>query len=325
MNNGPKQSRSPINSICSISHWPSIFFFCLILLTVSERIVKAEGSNSQNYATAVEPVVVPPISFIDVNSGRFGKLEIDLENGQFLDTAVDKLHLIARDFDVQPGTLKSLNIYVQGGHIHDFIFDKLTMNTAGELKFDPGTLLNHRLLQFTEPAQAEVMVTISQKSLNEFLSSPKTLEHLSVSATRKAGAIASLASLVGIKINQLGLTVDSASLKLMRHNQFKFDFVSKVGLGQLGLPISGEIQGQLALQDGSLTIIEPHVITGGQEIPPELSNFLIKKINLIPANTQKSNDIRFNFTDLKVTANKQIVLRGSAYVSRLRFGNGTRS
>ena len=110
----------------------------------------------------------------------------------------------------------------------------------------------------------------------------------------------------------------------MHHNQFKLDFVSKVGLGELGLPITGEIQGVLTLQDGTLAIIEPHVSTGGQEIPPELSNFLIKKINLIPANTQKSNDIRFNFTDLKVTANKQILLRGTAYVSRLRFGNGAR-
>ncbi len=140
---------------------------------------------------------------------------------------------------MQTGTLKSLNISVQGGHIHDFIFDKLTMNTKEDLKFEPGVFLNHRLLQFTQPAQADVMVIISQKSLNEFLSSPKTLERLSVSATRKAGAIASLANLVGIKINQFGLSIDSASLKLMHNNQFKMDFVSRVGLGELGLPISG--------------------------------------------------------------------------------------
>ncbi len=75
------------------------------------------------------------------------------------------------------------------------------------------------------------------------------------------------------------------------------------------------------MQDGSLTIVEPHLTTAGQEIPPELSNFLIKKINLIPANTQKSDDIRFHFTDLKVVAGKQIQLRGTAFVSRLRFGN----
>src|ERR1700723_541111 len=44
---------------------------------------------------ASQPVVVPPISFVDVNSGHFGKLEINLEDAQFLDTAVDRLHLLA--------------------------------------------------------------------------------------------------------------------------------------------------------------------------------------------------------------------------------------
>ncbi len=82
-------------------------------------------------AGSTEPVVVPPISFVDVNSGRFGKLEIDLEDGQFLDTAVDKLHLIAQSLDVRAGTLESLNIAILGGHIHDFIFDKLNMSTSG--------------------------------------------------------------------------------------------------------------------------------------------------------------------------------------------------
>ena len=156
------------------------------------------------------------------------------------------------------------------------------------------------------------------------MSSPKTLEHLSTSATRKAGALAGLASLVGIKINQVGLTVSSASVKLTRHDQFNMDFVGSVGLGEFAIPIPGQIQGKLALEDGSLTIVEPHLITAGQEIPPELSNFLIKKINLIPANTQKSDDIRFHFTDLKVVPGKQIQLHGTAFVSRLRFGSSAK-
>ncbi len=104
------------------------------------------------------------------------------------------------------------------------------------MKFDSGILLNHRLLQFEQPAQADVLVVVSQASLNQFLSSPKTLARLSTSATRKASALASLASLVGIKINQVGLTVDSASVKLARHNQFNMDFIGKVGLGELAYP-----------------------------------------------------------------------------------------
>lgn len=302
----------------------TIWLFVAFVLTLGSAVC-AQNAVITTYAIPNEPVVVPPISFVDVNSGRFGKLEIDLADGQFLDTAVDRMHLIARDFDVATGTLKGLDVDIKGGHIHDFIFDKLTMNTAGDLKFDPGVLLNHRLLQFNTPAQAEVMVIISQNSLNQFLASPKTLERFSLSANRKAGVIANLANLVGIKVNQIGLSIDSLSVKLTRHDHFVMDFSSKVGLGEMGLPITGQIQGQLALQDGSLVIQDPHLITGSQEIPPELANFLIKKINLIPANTQKSNDIRFNFTSLKVSAGKQIQLRGTAYVDRLRFGHGDKN
>ncbi len=285
--------------------------------------IKIAGADSffSSARDASQPIVVPPISFVDVNSGRFGKLEIELEDAQFLDTAVDKLHLLAHNFDVQAGTLKSLDVDIKGGHVRDFIFDKLTMETAGDLKFDSGVLLNHRLLQFEQPAKANVSVVISQASLNQYLNSPRTLERFSTSATRRAGAVIGLANLVGIKINQIGLNIQSADIKLARHNQFKLDIMSKLGVGELALDINGQVQGELTLEDGALTISNPHLVTAGQDIPPELSNILLKKINLIPALSQQSEDIRFNFTELKVSAGKQIQLRGIAYVSRLRFGN----
>ncbi len=305
--------------------------FIAILLTASYVLTLTPRSYAQqmagidsvlkNAGGQTQPVVVPPISFVDVNSGRFGKLEVDLEDGQFLDTAVDKLHLLAKSLDVEAGTLRSLNIYIEGGHVRDFIFDKLKMETSGDLSFNSGVLLNHKLLQFEQPAQANVSVVISQNSLNKFLSSPRTLERLSISANKKANALAGLANLVGIKINQVGLIIDSASVKLAKHNRFKMDFTSKIGLGNLGLPLIGQIQGELALQDGALVINDPHLTTGGQEIPQELANFLLKKVNLIPSLSQTSEDIRFNFTDLKVLSNREIQLRGTAYVSRLRFGN----
>jgi hypothetical protein len=37
----------------------------------------AEVDSLLNNAKESQPMVVPPISFVDVNSGRFGKLEID--------------------------------------------------------------------------------------------------------------------------------------------------------------------------------------------------------------------------------------------------------
>lgn len=275
------------------------------------------NASIKNFQPGQEPVIVPPITFVDVNAGRFGKLEIDLTDGQFLDGAVDKMHLTARDLDVKEGVLKSLDIAIEGGHLQDFIFDQLNIITQGDLKFDPGIMLNHRMLQFSEPAQAEVVATISQTSLNSFLNSPRTLQRLSVKAGRKAAAIASL---VGVNGGNIGLNITGADAVIKKGNRVAVDFQSNLGLGQMGLPLNGEIQATLGLRDGWLDVSEPHLSTGGQELSPELSALLLKKIGGISTSAQKSEDIRFRFTDLKVVANKQIQLKGTAQISRLRFG-----
>jgi hypothetical protein len=276
-----------------------------------------EDASIKNFQPGQEPVVVPPITFVDVNEGRFGKLEIDLTDGQFHNTACDRLHLIAKDLDVREGILKSLNIAVQGGHLQDFIFDELKIVTEGDLKFDPGVLINHKILQFSEPAVADVSATISQASLNSFLSSPKTLQKLSVKAGRKVAAIASL---IGVNNPNVGLTISQADLAIKKNNKVAVDFQSNLGLGQLGLPLNGQIEATLGLKDGKLDLSEPHLSTAGQEISPELSAVLLKKIGGISDSAQKSEDIHFQFTDLKVVANKQIQLKGTAQITRLRFG-----
>jgi hypothetical protein len=278
---------------------------------------QALDTSIKNFQPGAEPVVVPPITFVDVNAGRFGKLEIDLTDGQFLDAAVDKLHLTAKDLDVKDGVLKSLDIAIEGGHLKDFVFDQLKIITQGDLKFDPGILLNHRMLQFSEPAQAQVMATISQTSLNSFLNSPRTLERLSVKVGRKVAAIASL---IGVNNANVGLSISQADLAIKKKNKVTVDFQSNLGFGQVGLPLNGEIEGTLGLKDGWLDLSDPHLSTAGQELSPEISAVLLKKIGGISQSTQKSEDIRFQFTDLKVVANKQIQLRGTAQISRLRFG-----
>jgi len=264
-----------------------------------------------------QPVVVPAVTFVDVNSGRFGKLEIDLEEGQFLAASCDHLHLVARHLDVQDGVLKSLQIQIQGGHLQDFIFDSLELSTAGEMNFDPGVFLNHRMLQFTQPVPAEVTAIVSQQSLNSFLNAPKTLDRLSISAGKRANALASLVGMGG----NLGLNVSKSDLVLGKSGKVTVSVQTNVGLGQLGgVPINATIDGRLGLKDGWLDLSDTHMITGGQEISPELTNLLIKKVQSVSAAAQSSNDLKFTFTDLKVVPNKHIVLKGTAQISRLRFG-----
>ena len=261
-------------------------------------------------------MIVPPISFIDVNSGRFGKLEIDLEDGQFMDGAVDKLHLTAKNMDLTQGQLASLDVDVRGGHFQDFTIDRLTLSTQGALNFDSGVLFNHRMLQFTSPALAQVTAVVSQMSLNRFLNAPRTLDRLSVTAMKRASI---LGNLLGQGAN-FGLSFTSANLALQSNNRLNLSMQTRIGVGQVGLPIPFELNTKLGLKDGWVNLFDTHLATGGQEISPELSAAVVNKVNSLSSWGQKSDDIHFTFTDLKVVPGNQFILKGTAEVRRLRFG-----
>jgi hypothetical protein len=262
-------------------------------------------------------IAAPPVSFVDINSGRFGKLEIDLQDGQFLAGSADNLHLVARNMDLNLGELKSLDIDVKGAHLQDFIVDKMTFSTQGALNFDTGLLFNQKMLQFNSPAQAQVTAIISQESLNKFLKAPTTLERLSITATKKGGL---LASLLGSAAGGFGLTISNASIVLGKSNRVSINADGKLGAAQLAVPLSAELDSQLFLKDGWVQLGDTQLKTAGQEISPQLSDILVKKINNLSNLRQRSNDIHFAFTDLKVNPGRGLTVTGTAQINRLRFG-----
>ncbi|MBU6451330.1 MAG: LmeA family phospholipid-binding protein [Cyanobacteria bacterium REEB67] len=262
-------------------------------------------------------IAAPTLSFVDINSGRFGKLEIDLLDGQFLAGAADNLHLIARNLDLGKGELKSLDIEVKGAHLQDFIVDKMTFSTQGALTFDTGLLFNQKMMQFTSPAQAQVTANISQESLNKFLKAPTTLERLSITATKKGGL---LANLLGSTGGGFGLTISNAAIVLGKNNHVTITADGKVGVAQIAVPLSAELDSQMFLKDGWVQVGDTKLKTAGQEISPQLSDLLVKKINNLSNLGHRSDDIHFAFTDLKVTANRGLVVTGTAQINRLRFG-----
>jgi len=273
--------------------------------------------NGQAIPQGQGPVVVPPISFVDVNSGKFGKLEIDLEDAQFLDGAADHLHLTARNMDLREGILKSLDVNIEGGHIQDFIVDKFTMTTQGAMRFDSGVLLNQKVLQFVEPTTADVTAEISQESLNKFLNAPSTLDRLSASVGKKAGA---LASLFGGNAPSIGLSVSKGQVVLAKGNRVNVAIDGRVGVGEMGVPVQVEVQSQLALSDGWVQVTDSKLLSSGQEISPAVSKWLVNKINGLSNWGAMSDDLKFRFTDLKVKPGKGFLLKGTAQVNRLRFG-----
>ncbi len=262
------------------------------------------------------PILAPPISFVDINSGRFGKLDIDMEDGQFLDGAAKELHITARNLDLNEGVLKSLDINVNGGTFQDFTIDQLSLTTAGDLNFDTGILLNHKILRFTTPAQAQVTATISQDSLNRFINSPRTLDRLSYSATKPGGMLGNLLGSMG---GNVGFSLTQGDIKLTKSNSVNMNLVTRVGLGQVGVPFPVAIKAKLGLNDGWVEMQDTEVSTNGQALSPEIAKLLVNKVNGLSNWGKRSEDIQFSFTDLKVVPGKQFVLKGTAQVKQLRF------
>lgn len=263
------------------------------------------------------PLVAPAISFVDVNTGRFGKMELDIDDGEFHSGSCKNLHVLARDLDLNKGILKSLDIAITDGHLKDFIFDHLTMTTQGAMTFDTGILLNHQMFQFNQPVEAEVTAEISQESLNKFLNAPSTLDRFSLSAGKNLGF---LAQFFGGKAPNVGLNVSNANLELQKGDRLNLKFQSSVGVGQMAVPIPVEVQAKLVLVDGWLKVADTKLLTSGQEISPQLSKFIVDRVNKLSNIGARSGDIHFKFTKMKVRSGKGITLTGTAEVSRLRFG-----
>lgn len=262
------------------------------------------------------PIVVPPLTFVDVNTGRFGKLELDIEDGQFGDGACDNLHLVARKLDLREGVLQSLDIAITNGHLQDFIIDKLTLVTNGSMRFDTGVLFNQKMFQFSEPVAASVTAEITQESLNKFLNAPSTLDRLSLTAKSKATNL--VAGLLGGK--SFGITLSDAKLFLGKGNSINLTMASKIGVGDMAMAIPLEMNSRLALDDGWVQLQDTQLKTAGQEISPQMSKMIVSKVNSLAKWGTKSDDIHFRFTELKMKAGKGFTLRGTAEVNRLRFG-----
>jgi hypothetical protein len=252
----------------------------------------------------------------DVTSVVLSRMELDLEDAEFMTSAVGQLHLILNDLNMRNGTLKGLNILVKGGQFRELAFDQLSIVSQGDLSFDRAALLESKTLQFTAPVTAQVVAVVSQTSLNHWLNSPNTLRRLSVTAANKVKFIASM---LGSNAN-VGVTLDDASVALLKGNRVNVGVHAKVGMGTMAIPLPLSLDTKLGLNgEGWISLADTHLDANGTEISPLLSNMLVKKFNEMTG-WGRSPDINFSFSDLKVVPNKQFIVKGTALVSRLRFG-----
>lgn len=255
-------------------------------------------------------------SLINLNTGRFAKLEFDIAGGQFQETSVDAMHVLASELDMSRGQLGAMDLLISGGHLQGFTFDKLRIASTRRLAFSSEALLNRRLFEFTEPVAANVVAVVSQKSLNEFIASPNTLQMLSTGASNHLGNL--LTEIVG---SALTVKFLSAALQLQADNRIQTDVNVLIDVMKVGTAMPLSLSTKLSLQNGWLNLSDTQIMASGQELPPEMANLVISRINRLSEWGRNNPDIRFTFTQLQVIPGDRFELSGTAQLNRLRFGN----
>jgi hypothetical protein len=269
------------------------------------------GATKENPA----PQSSSPFS-IDLASAKFGRLKIELDDAQFMNSAVSKVSISADKMNMEEGTLEGLSIDVSGGQFAELSIDKLSMATAGPLRFDSQALINKRSLEFDKPANAQVTAAITQASLNHFLNQPEILKRLSASAKKRLPV---LSHMLGQNV-EIGLKFSEARLALKPDNNVNLSFDSRLGVGKVSMSVPVSMSTKLSLEDGWIKLTDMHLLTSGQEVAPDLGEKVVNKINSLSSWVNHTGDIQFRFTDLKVVADDHFELTGTAQVNRLRFG-----
>lgn len=266
-------------------------------------------------AGANAPVVVTPSTLIDLFSARFGSLDIELKEAAFLDASVRDLHLKSTNMDMTAGTLDSLNIDLVGAGFQDFLLDGMRLVTQGPLKFDPSTLLNNKVLQFREPASAQVRAIISQNSLNQLLNSPAILARLSGSAKKRVPILSTLAR----QDVNFGFDFLNGHVDLQPDSHLHLKMESRVGIGKAKMPVPISVEAKLDLQNGWVNLTDTHLLTSGQMVPKDMAARIVNRVNSLSKWGSVSDDIQFQFTNLNVVPEDRLELEGTAIIKRLRL------
>jgi hypothetical protein len=128
-----------------------------------------------------------------------------------------------------------------------------------------------------------------------------------------------LANILGSIGGNVGFSLTQGDIRLAKANSINMNLQTRVGLGQVGVPIPVAIKAKLGLKDGWVEMQDTEVTTNGQALSPEIAKLIVNKVNGLSNWGKRSDDIQFSFTELKVVPGKQFILKGTAEVKQLRF------
>jgi len=284
----------------------------LALLAVSLPV------QAQNTDTNTAPSTVPGVTgtvhapiraggavALDLPDSSAQSISLDIVKGRFADYSVGRITLTGSGMDFRNGSLQGLKADIAEGNFDNLLVDKLLLVTPG-FSFDTMQLLNSRTFVLSQPVTASVNISMSEDSLNHFLSNPKTLAKLEKAIQKQTG---------GLKL----VTFSNPSLALLGGNRLK---VNVTGIIAQGLAVPLEMNGNLALKNGQLAVQNLTLASGGNDLqlPVDVAKSFQDKLNeLIDFKRLGKNSLVITADKMKFSG-KTLLIEGHATLTKLQFG-----
>jgi hypothetical protein len=270
----------------------------LIVLTV-------QPAHALETIAAGASTVAIPIAKADL-------LQIQLDNAQFSDWTAKRLELDLKTIDIQAGTLKGVNLRYNDGIIERLPIQQFSLNSlplangVSAVSFDAFELVNFQRLVLRQPIAADVRIVLSEAGLNQFLSSPETIQKLE----------SQLAKQTGIAL----ATFNDVSIRLSRGNVISVSM--SVTLAQ-ALQANMTLTGKLVAKNGGVEVTRLKMESNGNPFPFDVSGILTEQINktLDVKRFTKKSGIALTVNQIHLTGST-LTLVGVGQVNRLSFGSG---
>ncbi|MGE0200460.1 MAG: LmeA family phospholipid-binding protein [Candidatus Melainabacteria bacterium] len=242
---------------------------------------------------------------VDLPDSTAQTVRLELDQARFSEHSVGKLILSLKDVDFRQGQLSSLGAELHDGQFDQVVVDAMNIDTDA-FSFDTFELLNHRRFVLDQPITGRVSLSLSEDSLNRFITNPRTLKKLEDAIKKQTG---------GIKL----VTFSNPSIRLYKDKYVQLA-MNTVVAGGVVVPM--QMQGKLGLKSGNLQIQNLELTSEKNQLnlPVDVVNLLEDKLNDL-INLEKLGKKDFIIHADSMSIKKGVIaLNGSAKFTRLSFG-----
>lgn len=255
----------------------------------------------------VAPIRSAGVVALDLPDSSAKSVSLNIIQGRFSDYSAGSISLVGSGVDFRQGNLQKLQADIKEGNFDNLLVESMSI-IAPAFSFDTMQLLNNQTFVLKEPVDAIVKMSISEKSINQFLANPKTLSKIEKAIQKQTG---------GIKL----LSFSNPSFQLLSGQKVKLQVTGLLGQG---IPIPLEMDGGLSINSkGQLGITDLKLSSNGSSVqmPVNVADTFQKKLNELIDFQRLAKNSMVITADNIVTSSKTLKLTGHAKLTKLRFGS----